>query len=330
MEKDRAKIDTYRVKLDELFNLRDNSAYDWDTFNKTTLILLLNPELYTIWNYRREILLEIFKAINIDEISNILTQDLQLLLKLLKSYPKVYWIWNHRRWCLFELMSINKVDWNFEFNIVSKLLELDARNFHGWQYRRFVVENMKKGETIEKLIDINIKEFNYTTSKINSNLSNFSAWHNRSRLIPELYDLKVQNPPTLLGELDLVKTGMYMDSDDTSIWLYLYWLLTNPFFINNLSNQEYLTILNDQLSIVQELNELEKSDNFDNLDNSWCLKTIILLKSLISKNKEPQLTNDIEPSLTNDIKLHLNTLIKIDPLRKGRYQDMLDGKVSLT
>ena len=31
-------------------------------------------------------------------------------------------------------------------------------------------------------------EFDYTTRMINTNLSNFSAWHNRSKLIPRLLD----------------------------------------------------------------------------------------------------------------------------------------------
>ena len=30
------------------------------------------------------------------------------------------------------------------------------------------------------------QEFDYTTKMISSNLSNFSAWHNRSKLIPKL------------------------------------------------------------------------------------------------------------------------------------------------
>lgn len=32
------------------------------------------------------------------------------------------------------------------------------------------------------------REFEYTTRMTGSNLSNFSAWHNRSKLIPKLLD----------------------------------------------------------------------------------------------------------------------------------------------
>jgi len=52
---------------------------------------------------------------------------------------------------------------------------------HGWEYRRYVVSNIEKlrGESLAKT------EFEYTTTKTN-NISNFSAWHNRAMLIPQL------------------------------------------------------------------------------------------------------------------------------------------------
>ena len=38
------------------------------------------------------------------------------------------------------------------------------------------------------------QEFDYTTKMISSNLSNFSAWHNRSKLIPKLLsEMKVDH-----------------------------------------------------------------------------------------------------------------------------------------
>ena len=74
--------------------------------------------------------------------------------------------------------------------LVGKMLTLDSRNFHGWGYRRTVIAALESskpessndgdGESLTE------REFEYTTRMIRSNLSNFSAWHNRSKLIPRL------------------------------------------------------------------------------------------------------------------------------------------------
>lgn len=64
------------------------------------------------------------------------------------------------------------------------MLAKDQRNFHAWGYRRWVVSQLEGpelggGSMVES-------EFQYTTDKIHANLSNFSAWHNRSQLILRL------------------------------------------------------------------------------------------------------------------------------------------------
>ncbi|KRZ98783.1 uncharacterized protein AC631_05466, partial [Debaryomyces fabryi] len=219
----------------------------------------------------------------------------------LKRFPKCYWIWNHRIWCLNQLQATNEANWDVELAIVSKLLEMDSRNFHGWQYRRYLVENIQKKVAreydnqnhLEKLahLRIDIKEFEYTTAKINKNISNFSAWHNRTKLVPKIYhglkelddknefsDIShlFQSPYSIMvHDLELIKTGMYMDPEDTSVWLYLYWLITDKFFLDDLRSSTnerttYKDILQEQLKLIEELNGLEKDDN--GLDNCWCLK----------------------------------------------------------
>ena len=72
------------------------------------------------------------------------------------------------------------------------MLSRDARNFHGWGYRRTIVEalesealNPGKDPRERSMVK---EEFDYTTRMIKSNLSNFSAWHARSQLIPRLLD----------------------------------------------------------------------------------------------------------------------------------------------
>lgn len=282
--------------------------------NKLTDLLGLNPEFYTIWNIRRETLIFLFEKNQLKRQST-LDDELKFVMVLMKRFPKCYWIWNHRLWCLFQLGD--KANWEFELGIVSKLLSMDERNFHGWQYRRVVIENLESGDQTKNL-KINLNEFNFTSSKVNSNILNFSAWHNRSKLIPKVYDLihkfEYKEEPIfhnkeslLLHELKLVNTGMYVDIDDSSIWVYLEWLLSDIFFIEELSDERYKEVLNDQLKVIKELNDLEVMDN--DKENCWCLKAMITINERLGK--------------TSAVRPLLEKLIDIDPLRKGRYIDQL-------
>jgi len=130
----------------------------------------------------------------------------------LKSKPKVYWIWNHRRWCLEKVpngpgeegdsaVGWKKSAWDQELYVVEKLLDADARNCASisvpltytnspawsslpvlaWNYRRYVLASMPipRPET---------SELAYTSKKIQANFSNFSAWHQRSKVLPRLWE----------------------------------------------------------------------------------------------------------------------------------------------
>lgn len=68
------------------------------------------------------------------------------------------------------------------------MLSLDSRNFHGWGWRRTVTQALESDALQSQGLTTNTtkEEFDYTTKMINSNLSNFSAWHHRSKLIPKL------------------------------------------------------------------------------------------------------------------------------------------------
>jgi len=105
------------------------------------------------------------------------------------QYPKCYWIWNYRLWLLKEGNArlepqVARELWNRELGLVGKMLTRDSRNFHGWGYRRTVVSELESSELNgSSMVE---PEFEYTTKMIKSNLSNFSAWHRRSKLIPRL------------------------------------------------------------------------------------------------------------------------------------------------
>jgi hypothetical protein len=52
----------------------------------------------------------------------------------LRANPKSYGAWYHRKWLLNQ--KLTPVDSKREFGLLDKLLKVDARNFHGWNYRR--------------------------------------------------------------------------------------------------------------------------------------------------------------------------------------------------
>lgn len=57
----------------------------------------------------------------------------------------------------------------------------------------------------------------FTMSKINSNFSNYSAWHLRSHLLPGLgEDLHA----VAADELELVKSAFFTEPADQSAWMY--------------------------------------------------------------------------------------------------------------
>ena len=93
-----------------------------------------------------------------------------------------------------------------------------------------------------------IEEFAYTTRKIEANFSNFSAWHQRSKIYPHLWESNAldhkksqeegapRHPApapdvgdSLLGrrdlEFELVRNAMYTDPEDQSVWVYHRWLV---------------------------------------------------------------------------------------------------------
>ncbi|KOC63966.1 Geranylgeranyl transferase type-2 subunit alpha [Habropoda laboriosa] len=118
------------------------------------------------------------------------------------------WIMNHLEDC----------DWKRELMLCSKCLNLDERNFHCWNYREFVVQ--KAGVSPEE-------EFQFATSKILNNFSNYSSWHYRSRLLSKMFRNSDQRDidEKKKNELELVMNATFTDPSDSSAWFYQRWLL---------------------------------------------------------------------------------------------------------
>lgn len=174
--------------------------YTVETLQGISDLLSRNPEYYTVWNYRRQVLRHQFvdagncaEEESSNQVAELIKNDLVFLMPLLRSFPKCYWIWNYRLWLLDEArrllpLAMSRQFWQEELVLVGKMLTLDSRNFHGWGYRRLVVETLKQLGTPAEAASMTQREFEYAKKMIGANLSNFSAWHYRTKLIQRLLE----------------------------------------------------------------------------------------------------------------------------------------------
>lgn len=299
-------------------------------------MLTLNPEYYTIWNQRRIILQHLFlQSSDQNEdgsadassrqqgVQKLIASDLRFLIPLLLQYPKCYWIWNHRSWLLdqatIQLASeTSKSIWREELDLVSKMLTRDNRNFHAWDYRRYVVKHL---EELAEDTSMAVEEFDYTTKMIKTNLSNFSAWHNRSKLIPRFLDEQDADDQTrrkmLDSEFDLISQALNTDPYDQSLWFYHQFLVSTlepsnrrtSSIVLTLTNKDRLERLEAELDGIREILE-------DTTDCKWVYQSLLSYYSIYLG-----LDAGNKPVITTEMREWLDKLRELDPLRKGRWDD---------
>lgn len=308
-EKERQEILDYRSLTDEVLALKDRGVLDADSLLKTTRLLNANPELNVVWNYRRQIIKSLSSTLDV----GFWDGELMFTMEKLKTHPKVYWIWNHRVWCLENYPNSPLKIWLTELGILSKLLEMDARNFHGWHYRRFIVRNLER----IKQESLDYDEFAYTTKKINQNISNFSAWFQRTALIENMIERnEISNIDSFIdSELEYIKNAMFTDAEDQSVWTYLIWFIRDSALKEHMKQEKYSSILKEFTENIILINNDDIS--FSGKENIWCLKTLLVIEDIQCN----VLHEDIQPKS----KEYLEKLIIIDPLRRNRYKFQLES-----
>jgi len=219
-----AKLKAYRGAMASILKNRGDSLQDQLQLDLTSRVLQSNPDIGTLWNIRREILLKLADNSCGDgeenkdvEKDKLLSKELDLTQQCLMTNPKSYGAWHHREW---SLVTMDKPDWSREIGLCNKFLQLDERNFHCWDYRKMAAGRLGLDGK---------QELDFTMERIHVNFSNYSAWHYRSKLLPQLYpdpnnarpiEEEVHN-----GELDLVQNAAFTDPDDSSAWFYHSWLV---------------------------------------------------------------------------------------------------------
>lgn len=164
---------------------------EWkSTLALTEKLLSVNPDPSHLWNRRREILIALAKteedvSINVISVGN----EQILTARCLERNPKAYSPWFHRKWCIRHFLLEELSDDNVKTEVIGKwknlleaelqlcvqFLKLDERNFHCWNYRRFVVSALATVLTIQNDIDSSLPLVRNLTGSWNGIVGNNKA-----------------------------------------------------------------------------------------------------------------------------------------------------------
>uniref|UniRef100_A0A6Q2XZ36 Geranylgeranyl transferase type-2 subunit alpha n=1 Tax=Esox lucius TaxID=8010 RepID=A0A6Q2XZ36_ESOLU len=297
------KLKIYVTARDAVFAKRKNGMLDDEALLLTQQLLSSNPDVATLWNYRREILLHLETIREEVDVQKMYEDELSFLESCLKVNPKSYGSWHHRGWVSARLP---RPDWTRELGLCDRCLSLDDRNFHCWDYRRMVVK--MSGVPVDQ-------ELQFTDRLIGSNFSNYSSWHYRNACVP-FNNMKPLGVILAFSEYELVQNAFFTDPNDQSAWFYYRWLLGRGmycyvvpplaqllFLLSELS-VEKTSVLQSELQSCNQLLELEPQ-------NKWCLLTIILLMRALDPLGYERETLS-----------HFQTLKEVDPMRGAYYGDL--------
>lgn len=270
------KLAIYKHCMTKCISKIEKNEYQEDGLSLTEDLLCVNPDLLSLWNLRRSIILSLEKEKPHEELGKYYQNEINLSEQALRKNPKSYGSWLHRQWCLLRAdeLKLEFLNWKHELAICNKYLSLDERNFHCWAHRQFVVKNGKIS-----LID----ELEYTFEKISSNFSNYSAWHYRSKLLRELLINEKIDLDQFKNEISLIENAIFTDPNDQSAWIYQKWLLKehmNSYIKQITINESKITIIfKTRVNLCEDLRIFEiDAENYltkvsferiDELSTSW-------------------------------------------------------------
>ncbi|ETW78094.1 hypothetical protein HETIRDRAFT_325323 [Heterobasidion irregulare TC 32-1] len=164
----------------------------------TERIIRLNPAHYSAWQYRYQTLLAT---------SSSLAAELALTNALTKSFLKTYQVWHHRR-LLVTLLNEPAPELPF----VENALTVDAKNYHTWSYRQWVLAHFDRAEMWEG-------EIAFVERMLDKDVRNNSAWHHRFFVLFERGGAKTEE--AVRRELVFAKEKIALAPNNASAWNYL-------------------------------------------------------------------------------------------------------------
>eukprot|EP01064_Diplonema_japonicum_P029158 TRINITY_DN4643_c0_g2_i1.p1 TRINITY_DN4643_c0_g2~~TRINITY_DN4643_c0_g2_i1.p1 ORF type:complete len:332 (+),score=64.46 TRINITY_DN4643_c0_g2_i1:32-1027(+) len=305
-----AKIAAYKKLCELCIGMRKQNLHTLEAYKTVEKILLINPEFYTMWNYKKEILNALMKgdrkrviygsgdviegvAETAEQINaRWFTCELAFNQKIIKDRDhKSYCTWHHRRYLVKNILCADfyKDTLRTEKALCEKLLLVDDRNFHCWGYRAWITERLQTlGEFSEQT------ELDHAKVRLSSNFSNYSAWHARGKIV-QASPAQTTKDSLVSEDIALAENAFYTEPSDQSAWIYGYWALT----LSQASPPD--TPLEAFKAYATELHEDDESCK-------WPALTLLRYETDPTKRVEL-----------------IEGLIETDPMRAGYYRDLLQG-----
>ncbi|KAG7386909.1 hypothetical protein PHYPSEUDO_015114 [Phytophthora pseudosyringae] len=290
-----SKVRMYHEVAGKVLEMKRQQLFEPSVLPLTSHLLLLNPEFHVVWSYRRQAIDALAqKAENPEtEMQEMARTELKLTLDALQRNPKSYSAWFQRNWIIDRGLG----DLKKEIGLCDKLLDLDERNFHCWNYRRHVCKLAGLSEE---------DQLAFTTQKIEQNFSNYSALHHRTIALPEPLTADV-----LFDEIGLVQQAVFTEPDDQSAWFYYRWLLTSMVELVESSADDAAGFLKSQVQWLDELLEME-------MEAKWVVAALADLHYRLGAITE---VNGWEESKKQSVELY-DRAIALDPDHCRYYEDM--------
>uniref|UniRef100_M4C4N4 Geranylgeranyl transferase type-2 subunit alpha n=1 Tax=Hyaloperonospora arabidopsidis (strain Emoy2) TaxID=559515 RepID=M4C4N4_HYAAE len=274
-----SKVRMYHEVASKVLEMKRQQLYEPSVLPLTSHLLLLNPEFHMLWSYRRQVITALAKK------ANNFASKMQELAKIELEMTL-------RKWIIDQGLG----DLKKEIGLCDKLLDLDERNFHCWNYRRHVCEMAGVSKT---------DQLAFTTKKIEQNFSNYSALHHRSTVLPEPITVDV-----LSSEIELVQQAVFTEPDDQSAWFYYRWLLTSMLDLMESSPEDAAGFLKTQVQWLEQLLEMEK-------DAKWVVVTLADVRGRVGAMTS---VDGWQDSKKQSAELY-ERAIKLDPSHRRYYED---------
>lgn len=153
--------------------------------------LLLNPELSTLWNKRRDL---VFRS-DLHRIA-----ELRFTKLVLSRKPKSNDAFSYRRWLLDSIFQEENLQSNFIDNLVNEELRIcqlaadkSPNNYHSWSHRMWLLQKLKN---IDKQYNLNLlymKEYDFSEHWISKHVSDYSCFHYRQFCIKNIFAIETDS-----------------------------------------------------------------------------------------------------------------------------------------